>query len=100
VTSSLEPDDPAGTAEQDAERYGVDPIEDRIRIHDALSSHEGPLDEPTYSPGVTGPGETGHARFARVPNAAIGLWAASSIANEQRGQAALLAEGSTSMICY
>ena len=50
----LEPDDPAWTAEQDAERFGVDPIEDRIRIHEALSTGEGPLDEPLYSPGVTG----------------------------------------------
>jgi hypothetical protein len=50
----LEPDDPAWTAEQDAERLGVNPIEDRIRIEKALSTREGPLDEPGYSPGVTG----------------------------------------------
>ncbi len=50
----LEPDDPAYTAEQDAERLGVNPIEDRIRIEKALSTNEGPLDEPEYSPGVTG----------------------------------------------
>jgi hypothetical protein len=50
----LEPDDPARTAEQDAERFGVDPVEDRIRIREGLSTHEGPLDEPMYSPGVTG----------------------------------------------
>ena len=50
----LEPDDPAWTAEQDAERLGVNPIEDRIRIEKALSTNEGPLDEPEYSPGVTG----------------------------------------------
>ena len=50
----LEPDDPAWTAEQDAERLGVNPIEDRIRSEKALSTGEGPFDEASYSPGVTG----------------------------------------------
>jgi hypothetical protein len=50
----LEPDDPAWTAEQDAERFGVNPIEDRVAIHEALSTGEGPFDEAPSSPGVTG----------------------------------------------
>lgn len=47
------PDDPARTAEEDAVRAGVDPVEERVAIHEALSSGEGPYDRGN-SPGFTG----------------------------------------------
>src|SRR3954470_7811393 len=47
------PDDPARTAEEDAVKAGVDPIEARVRTREALASHD--PDSPKYdSPGLTG----------------------------------------------
>ena len=50
----LEPDDPARTAEQDAARAGIDPVEERVSIRQGSARGEGPFDEPPSSPGVTG----------------------------------------------
>jgi hypothetical protein len=50
----LEPDDPARTAEEDALRAGMDPVQERVNIRKGSAPGEGPFDEAPPSPGVQG----------------------------------------------
>jgi hypothetical protein len=49
----LLPDDPARTAEEDAVKAGVDPVQERIEVREGLTSGHGRLDQGD-SPGITG----------------------------------------------
>jgi hypothetical protein len=47
------PDDPARSAEEDAVRAGIDPIQERVNVHKGMTSGHGDLDR-SNSPGITG----------------------------------------------
>ena len=49
----LLPDDPARSAEEDAIRAGVDPMQERLRVHEGMTTGHGDLDRGN-SPGLTG----------------------------------------------
>lgn len=45
--------DPAGSAEEDAVRAGIDPVQERVNVHKGMTSGHGDLDRGE-SPGLTG----------------------------------------------
>jgi hypothetical protein len=47
------PEDPAHSAEEDAVRAGIDPVHERLKVHEGLTSGHGDLDRGN-SPGITG----------------------------------------------
>jgi hypothetical protein len=47
------PDDPARSAEEDAVRAGIDPLQERLKVQEGLTSGHGDLDRGN-SPGITG----------------------------------------------
>jgi hypothetical protein len=49
----LLPDDPARSAEEDAIRAGVDPVQERLRVREGMTTGHGDLDRGN-SPGITG----------------------------------------------
>jgi hypothetical protein len=47
------PDDPARSAEEDAVRAGIDPVQERLKAREGMTSGHGDLDRGN-SPGITG----------------------------------------------